>query len=316
MTATPLQPPAPLFRDPIYDGAADPTVIWNREEQSWWLLYTNRRATVPCQKFAWVHGTDIGVAGSTDQGRSWLYRGTLQALEFERGRNTFWAPEVLWHDGLYHMYVSYVPGVPHDWTGTRHIVHMTSANLWDWSFVSRLHLSSDRVIDACVYRMPNGVWRMWYKDEVHGSHTYLAESDDLYAWQVRGPVITGFPHEGPNVFFWHDRYWMIVDTWRGQAVFHSADATHWQRQADILDRPGRRADDGTVGLHADVLVHGDAATIFYFTHPDRTSPETPPDPQPLAFKRTSIQAARLDLRAGVLVCDRDRPFEMALPEFG
>jgi len=22
----------PLFRDPIYDGAADPTVIWNRTE--------------------------------------------------------------------------------------------------------------------------------------------------------------------------------------------------------------------------------------------------------------------------------------------
>ncbi|MBE0698764.1 MAG: glycosyl hydrolase, partial [Anaerolineaceae bacterium] len=37
--------PAPLFRDPIYDGAADPTIIWNREEKSWWLLYTNRRAT-------------------------------------------------------------------------------------------------------------------------------------------------------------------------------------------------------------------------------------------------------------------------------
>ncbi|MEZ4836778.1 MAG: DUF6713 family protein [Caldilineaceae bacterium] len=40
------QPNAPLFRDPIYDGAADPTVIWNRQEQCWWLLYTNRRANV------------------------------------------------------------------------------------------------------------------------------------------------------------------------------------------------------------------------------------------------------------------------------
>ena len=105
---------APLFRDPVYDGAADPVVIWNRDEQAWWLLYTNRRANVPCEGFAWVHGTDIGIASSKDGGRTWAYRGVLQGLEFERGRNTFWAPEILWHGGLYHMYVSYVPGIPVD----------------------------------------------------------------------------------------------------------------------------------------------------------------------------------------------------------
>ncbi len=26
--------PAPLFRDPITDGAADPVLIWNREEKN------------------------------------------------------------------------------------------------------------------------------------------------------------------------------------------------------------------------------------------------------------------------------------------
>ncbi len=150
------EPPAPLFRDPIYDGAADPVVIWNRQEQSWWLLYTNRRANVPCRGVAWVHGTDIGIASSPDQGHTWCYRGTLQGLEFERGRNTFWAPEVIWHEGMYHMYVSYVPGVPHDWSGTRAIVHMTSHNLWDWQSQSHLSLSSDRVIDAAIHRLPSG----------------------------------------------------------------------------------------------------------------------------------------------------------------
>src|SRR5579859_1059699 len=166
------EPPAPLFRDPIHDGAADPTVIWNRREQSWWLLYSNRRANVKCQGVAWVHGTDIGVASSSDQGHSWLYRGTLDGLQFERGRNTFWAPEVIWHDAAYHMFVSYVPGVPHDWSGTRSIVHMTSRDLWDWHYESTLALSSDRVIDAAVHQLPNGQWRMWYKDEVNQSHTY------------------------------------------------------------------------------------------------------------------------------------------------
>jgi len=36
--------PAPLFRDPVHDGAADPTLVWNRQEKCWWMLYTNRRA--------------------------------------------------------------------------------------------------------------------------------------------------------------------------------------------------------------------------------------------------------------------------------
>ena len=29
---------APLFRDPITDGAADPVLIWNRTEKNWWML--------------------------------------------------------------------------------------------------------------------------------------------------------------------------------------------------------------------------------------------------------------------------------------
>ncbi|WP_235991695.1 hypothetical protein [Metabacillus schmidteae] len=55
-------PKAPLFRDPIFDGAADPTIIWNEEEKEWWMIYTNRRATVHCEGVAWVHGTDLGIA--------------------------------------------------------------------------------------------------------------------------------------------------------------------------------------------------------------------------------------------------------------
>ena len=28
----------PIFKDPVYDGAADPTVIWNQKEQKWVIL--------------------------------------------------------------------------------------------------------------------------------------------------------------------------------------------------------------------------------------------------------------------------------------
>ena len=306
------QASAPLFRDPIYDGAADPTVIWNEDERNWWMLYTCRRANVPCQRFAWVHGTDIGIATSNDNGQSWLYRGVLAGLEHEKGRNTFWAPEILRYDGQYHMFVSYVPGVPVDWSGPRYIQHMTSKNLWDWQFESRLTLSSQRVIDACVIQMPDGVWRMWYKDEANGSHTYLAESSDLYDWQARGPAITDCAHEGPNVFAWQGYYWLITDTWKGQAVYRSADAMTWERQADILAESGIRTDDAANGLHADVLVLGKRAYIFYFTHPDRQSPAEPEGTHPLWYKRTSIQVAELEMKDGALVCDRNKPFDFWL----
>lgn len=66
----PVTPPAPLFRDPVHDGAADPTVIWNRNEQAWWILYTNRRASAPAIGKSWVHGTRIGVASSHDGGET------------------------------------------------------------------------------------------------------------------------------------------------------------------------------------------------------------------------------------------------------
>jgi len=307
--------PAPLFRDPIYDGAADPTLIWNRQEQTWWLLYTNRRANVVCRGVAWVHGTNIGIASSADQGHSWLYRGILDGLEFEPGRNTFWAPEVIWHEGAYHMYVSYVPGVPHDWSGPRSIVHMTSPNLWDWQFQSKLSLSSDRVIDAAVIRLPDGRWRMWYKDEVNHSHTYTADSDDLYHWTIKGPDITDCPHEGPNVFYWHGSYWMITDFWQGQAVYRSDDAEQWQRQDNnILEAPGQRPDDAAIGSHADVEVLGDRAFIFYFTHPDRfpSKQYNMDETHPYEFKRSSLQVAQLEMRGASLICDRDKAFDFSL----
>lgn len=310
--------PAPLFRDPLYDGAADPVIIWNRQEKNWWLLYTQRRANVDGPGFAWVHGCDIGVARSIDDGRTWRYLGALPGLEFERGRNTFWAPEILWHNGTYHMYCSYVPGVPEDWSGARRIVYYSSADLWKWTCHGPLPLSSERVIDACVEQITPGHWRMWYKDEAHDSHTYTADSADLANWKAGGAAITGRGHEGPNVFRWHDSWWMITDHWDGLGVFHSTDAEHWTRQPDnILREPGKRPDDGVKGGHADVLVQGDDAWIFYFTHPQRRpDANVPPSPvpgvEPYATRRTSIQVARLELDNGRIVCRRDEPFPFRL----
>lgn len=309
---------APLFRDPIFDGASDPLVIWHRQQKCWWLLYTQRRANVDAPGVSWVHGSDIGVARSFDNGRTWRYFGTLPGLEFEPGRNTFWAPEILFHRGRYHMYCSYVEGVPTDWSGARRIVYYTSPDLWQWRCHGPLALASDRVIDACVERLPSGLWRMWYKDEAHSSHTYASDSADLKSWKTVGPIITGKGHEGPNVFEWRGAWWMITDHWDGLGVFRSTNAVDWTRQpGNILREPGTRNEDGVKGGHADVLVQGDDAWIFYFTHPQR-APQPAPPPSPVAGveayarRRTSIQVAKLELDGQTMICRRNEPWPFEL----
>ncbi|GAA2102238.1 family 43 glycosylhydrolase [Microlunatus panaciterrae] len=300
---------APLFRDPIFDGAADPTVIYNPHERAWWMIYTNRRTTITIETgLTWLFGSDLGVASSDDGGETWQYRGTVEGLAFEWGRGTYWAPEIIEHDGTFHMFVSYIRGIPVQGPPPRmRIHHYTSPDLIGWTHQGPLPLSSDRVIDACVVRRPEGGFRMWFKDETTGSSTWAADSDDLYSWTVAGEVLrTPGGHEGPNVFFFGGCHWLLVDTWRGQLAHRSDDLTHWQEAGLVLGgeigEQHLRLDDVGPGLHADVVVCADRAWIFYFTHPDRTGQEHPT----IRSRRSSIQAAELRVVDGRLVCDRDQ----------
>ena len=302
--------PAPLYRDPVFDGAADPSLIWNDQERAWWVFYTNRRANAPDAQdgVRWCHGTDIGIASSADGGLSWSYRGIAKGLEFEAGRNTFWAPCLVEHGRTYHLFVAYVRGVPADWSGDRHIVHYTSRDLENWRFEAIVPLSSENVIDAFVYGKPSGGWRMWYKDEPPGSHIYAADSEDLFQWNVVGPVISSAAQEGPAVFWWRGSYWMLVDRWQGMGVLRSSDLENWIEQpGTILGVPGKRPDDGDLGRHGEVVVQGPEAYLFYFTHPFGPKAHTEPGKH-----RSSLQVARLELRDGRLVCDRDAAFPLEL----
>ncbi|AUS80516.1 glycosyl hydrolase [Actinoalloteichus sp. AHMU CJ021] len=291
---------APLYRDPVYDGATDPTLIHHRATGEWWMFYTQRRATADVEGFAWVHGTDIGVATSSDGGATWLYRGVAEGLAFERGRNTYWAPEVVWHEGQYHMFVSYVRGVPTDWVGERLILHYTSSDLWSWEFRSELDLSSRKVIDAAVAPLPGGGWRMWFKDEADDSHIHAADSPDLFDWTTVGPVITDRPQEGPTVFSFAGSHWMINDFWSGLSVYRSDDLTAWELQDEpILDRPGVRDGDDGLGHHAVAITQGERAFLVYFTEPG-------------GERRARVQVAELRVVDGRLTCDRDAPFSLTL----
>ena len=308
---------APLFYDPIHDGPTDPTIIWNHLEKSWWIVYTQRRANVDGVGVGWVHGTDLGVASSQDGGRSWLYRGTLNLERVEPGRNTFWAPEILFHDGLYHMYVSYITGVPTAWVGARGILHYTSRNLWDWKYETRLPLPGDRAIDACVHPLPEGGWRLWYKDESDESHTHAADSADLYHWRAIGAQTTDCGQEGPNVFRLDGKYFLIADMWDGMAVYTSTDLTGWTRQeGNLLSMGGTRPGDNCRGHHADVLALDDRAYIFYFVHPGAGAYfySGEDEIQPYAQRRSVLQVAQLTFSEGKLLCDRDVPCDLVLPD--
>ena len=309
--------PAPLFRDPITDGAADPVVIWNRVEKSWWMLYTQRRANQETANVAYCHGTAIGIAESKDNGRSWVYRGTLD-LKADRGHNTFWAPDVVYFEGRYHMFVSYIQGVRNHWGGQAHIIHFTSENLWDWTLSDTLPLSSDRVIDATLIQKPDGVWRIWYKDERARSAAMMAESRDLQQWTLaEKPVISGSSQEGAKVFRFGDYYWMLTDEWQGMRVYRSNDLDTWEKQGLILDTPTTRPDDKPSGAHGDVIVLNDKAYVFYFTHPGRDDhKKSAMDDNgnvPYELRRSSIQVAPLVIENGTLKSDRSQDFDFYLP---
>ena len=309
--------PAPLYRCPVYDGAADPTVIYNQTEKAWWMLYTQRRANQDGADVAYCYGSKIGIASTSDHGQTWVYRGALD-LAIEKGDNTFWAPEVVYDNGIYHMYVAYIQGVRNHWGGDKHILHYTSKDLWDWKFESQLPLSSNSVIDACVFHLPDGKWRMWYKDENHGSVSMTAESPDLYNWTMqKNPAVADRAHEGPKVFRFKEKYWMVVDQWAGLAVYVSDDCNTWKFNSVILDKSSPRNEDTPSGAHADVIMVNDKAYIFYFTHPGRKKHTEAPNESngvlPYNLRRSSIQVAELKVIDNKITCNRDEPFDFYLP---
>ncbi|SNT38187.1 Glycosyl hydrolases family 43 [Granulicella rosea] len=307
------QPAAkPLFRDPVHDGAADPTLIYNRAKHEWWMFYTNRRADLATgdpKDVAWVHGTRIGIAVSKDRGASWTYRGEA-AIPYGTPDYTHWAPDIVFWQGKYHMFLVIVPGTFKDWNAPREIIHLTSPDLEHWSYLGKIDSGSDRIIDPSLFQLPGGPWRVWYKDERDHSHLYSSDSTDLVHWSKGVPVITDRSSEAPKVFRWKDQYWMITDPWRGLGVYSSKDLEHWTHQPEnILQAPGTLPTDRTEGHHCDVVVHDGHAYIFYFTHQKGADL----DPKlPHSEDRTVIQAGELELVDGKVVVDRDKPVHVDL----
>jgi sucrose-6-phosphate hydrolase SacC (GH32 family) len=310
----------PIFIDPVLDGAADPTVIFNEARKEWWMFYTNRRAHFGGESVAWIHGCPIGIATSTD-GWTWAYRGIARGLDpaGTGTANTHWAPEVIRADDGYHMFLTFIEGAPDKFTETvRRILHLTSPDLETWTHHEAVALPTPNCIDAAVALCPDGLWRLWYKDEDKGSGTHVARSRDLFDWTyerevIPGKLTGGRAHEGPNVFTLGGHHWMIIDEWRGQAVYRSSDMIDWQRQGLILEGPGTDPMDLRFARHADVVVQKDWAAIYYFTHPqwDEAAKAAPMTGEE---RRTVVHVARAWAEGGVLKATREvAPFTLTAP---
>lgn len=306
--------PKPLYRDPVFDGAADVSIVFDRSSKLWKMFYTNRRATLKLpdpNDVAWVHGTAIGVATSKD-GVQWRYQGTA---DFPKACTdvTLWAPDVLYENGTYHMWLTVVPGIFHRWgaPGSQgRIVHLTSPDLARWTCESTVNLGKSSVIDPSVMKLGQG-YRMWYKDDRFGSRIVAADSQDLHTWtKVGDGPINPTTGEGPNAFRFKGYYWLIADVWKGLMVLRSDDALTWTEQAGyILGEPGRQASDRAKGQHPEVVVDGERAFIYYFVHQTNEA-EAAADPR--WNQRTVIQVAELVYRDGKLVVDRDADLQFQL----
>ena len=292
-------PPAPLYTDPVHLAPTDPTVIEGPDGR-WWMFYTQRRATDTGPGVSWVHGTDIAVAESHDGGLTWTMPGRSTASTRTRAATRCGRLKSSSPRAAFHMFLSYISGVPSRWEGHgRHILHHVSDDLRHWSYRGMVPLTSSRVIDAAVHPRPGGGYRMWFKDEAHRSWTWGSDSDDLQTWSPGFPVITGPGHEGPNVFELSGQFWMIVDEWRGLAVYASPDLDRWERQGLILDRPGRRRLDRP---SVDTLTWWSGGTTptprwgGSSTSPTAVTTRTPAQPAKPTWHRTAPTSEMVELR--------------------
>lgn len=85
--------PSPLYKDPIYNGAADPMIIKKESDGLFYMFYTQRRANQQVEGVSFAYGTAIGVAESED-GADWHYRGALE-LNFDFG-GKYWLISDVW----------------------------------------------------------------------------------------------------------------------------------------------------------------------------------------------------------------------------
>ena len=190
--------PAPLFRCPIYDGAADPAIQWNPERNEWWIFYTQRRANVPnLPGVAYCYGTKIGIAASSDNGRSWYYIGHANLPEPDQGENTFWAPDVFVDGDTYYMIVTYITGVHLNWGGKTRMLFYKSKDLKSWTTTGNCEIKANGHEAPIVFHWKGKYWNIIDEWNLGYVGLHCDESDDATNWTYN-PSILNTPGMRPD----------------------------------------------------------------------------------------------------------------------
>lgn len=188
---------------------------------------------------------------------------SVSAAQRER---ILWAPHVIRHDGLYHMF--YVAG---DEDHTKFKIHLaTSPDLKVWT----RHPANPMVVDGYDARDPfvtriGDRWVMYYtatSEPAGGRHIVAYRtSRDLIQWSARKVAFTdpssgtyGGPTESPFIVRRGDVYYLFIGPrggYVGTDVFRSKDPFHWSPEAKV----------GQIASHAAEVVR-DRDGRWFVTH--------------------------------------------------
>ena len=110
-------------------------------------------------------------------------------LAINPGNDSFWAPQVMYDakDDIYHMFITYINGIFNNWGGKRLMFHYVSKDLITWKATKSI--GTEGCIDAMVYPLHDGTWKMWYKDEKNGHYIASAISDNLTNWKFNNTIL-------------------------------------------------------------------------------------------------------------------------------
>jgi beta-fructofuranosidase len=184
-----------------------------------------------------------------------------------------WAPHVIRHDDLYYMF--YCAGDEDDALYRIHLA--TSTDLWNW----QRHAANPMLQDGYHARDPmvlrvGDEWLMYYtatSGPYSGNHVVACvRSSDLLHWSDKRVVLVhertgtyGGPCESPFVVQRGKYFYLFAgpeagydDTetgYRGQVVYRSDDAFHWERSQQV----------GIIDAHASEIVR-DETGRWFVTH--------------------------------------------------
>ncbi|HTB84003.1 MAG TPA: family 43 glycosylhydrolase [Candidatus Sulfotelmatobacter sp.] len=235
----------------IYDPGVGENEKWYindhcfiRDEHGLWHLFgiTRQEPARPMEEIHFAHAT-----ATTLLQQPW----DKQPFALDVATNApwnevhLWAPDVIYHNGLYYMY--YCAG---DKDHSKYKIHLaTSPDLGTWlrSPKNPMVVDGFDARDPYILRVSNK-WVMYYcatsKPE-RGNHVVACvTSDDLLTWTNRQIVFTdptigtsAGPTESPFVVQHGDSWYLFIgprDGYDGTDVFVSRDPFHW----DIADKVG------------------------------------------------------------------------------